>query len=80
MFGAASITGQVVAASYKWQQMAAIVLLIIIEVNIFIGIFNLLPLLPLDGGHICDRPVRAGQGRGGQAAPPARSRPGRHPG
>ncbi len=27
-------------------------LLIVIEVNIFVGIFNLLPLLPLDGGHL----------------------------
>jgi membrane-associated protease RseP (regulator of RpoE activity) len=52
MFGAASITGQVVAANFGWQQKATIVLLIIIEVNIFVGIFNLLPLLPLDGGHL----------------------------
>ena len=27
-------------------------LLIIASLNIFIGIFNLLPLLPLDGGHM----------------------------
>jgi membrane-associated protease RseP (regulator of RpoE activity) len=27
-------------------------LLIIASLNIFVGIFNLLPLLPLDGGHM----------------------------
>jgi membrane-associated protease RseP (regulator of RpoE activity) len=28
------------------------VLLLIASLNIFFGLFNLLPLLPLDGGHI----------------------------
>jgi membrane-associated protease RseP (regulator of RpoE activity) len=52
MVGAANITGDVVAANIGWQQKLSVVLLIIIEVNIFVGIFNLLPLLPLDGGHL----------------------------
>ena len=52
MVGAANITGDVVAANIGWQQKISVVLLIIIEVNIFVGIFNLLPLLPLDGGHL----------------------------
>jgi membrane-associated protease RseP (regulator of RpoE activity) len=30
----------------------ASVLLLVAEVNVFIGVFNLLPILPLDGGHI----------------------------
>jgi membrane-associated protease RseP (regulator of RpoE activity) len=50
--GAASITGDVVAAGIGWQQKLSVVLLIVIEVNIFVGIFNLVPLLPLDGGHL----------------------------
>jgi len=50
--GAATITGDVVAAGISWQQKISVVLLIVIEVNIFVGIFNLLPLLPLDGGHL----------------------------
>jgi len=50
--GAANITGQVVAEGSSWQQIVAAILSIVISVNIFIGIFNLLPLLPLDGGHI----------------------------
>ena len=28
------------------------VLLLVAEVNVFVGVFNLLPILPLDGGHI----------------------------
>jgi membrane-associated protease RseP (regulator of RpoE activity) len=50
--GAATITGDVVSANIGWQQKISVVLLIVIDVNIFVGIFNLLPLLPLDGGHL----------------------------
>ena len=32
--------------------MPSVFLLLLAALNIFIGIFNLLPLLPLDGGHI----------------------------
>ena len=52
VIGAADITGQVVAAPIGWQARAAVVLLLIATLNIFIGAFNLLPLLPLDGGHL----------------------------
>jgi membrane-associated protease RseP (regulator of RpoE activity) len=50
--GAASVTGQVVADGFNWQVTVTEIAEIVISVNIFIGIFNLLPLLPLDGGHI----------------------------
>ena len=42
----------------RWRRAAAgeysvsDLLLIVISINIFIGAFNLLPLLPLDGGHL----------------------------
>lgn len=52
VIGVGEITGQVVAAKIGWQSKASLVLLIIISVNIFVGLLNLLPLLPLDGGHI----------------------------
>jgi membrane-associated protease RseP (regulator of RpoE activity) len=50
--GAGEITGQVVSANVGWQVKVDYVLLIIASLNIFVGAFNLLPLLPLDGGHI----------------------------
>ena len=50
--GAADIAGQAVAAGGGWQFTVSTLLLIIISLNIFVGIFNLLPLLPLDGGHL----------------------------
>jgi membrane-associated protease RseP (regulator of RpoE activity) len=50
--GAADVTGQVVAAPISWQARVAVVILIVASLNIFIGAFNLLPLLPLDGGHL----------------------------
>jgi membrane-associated protease RseP (regulator of RpoE activity) len=50
--GAGNDTGQVIAADIGWQQKVTFVVLIIASLNIFVGLFNLLPLLPLDGGHI----------------------------
>jgi len=50
--GAANVTGQVLEQGYGWRTTAGAILSIVISVNIFVGIFNLLPLLPLDGGHI----------------------------
>jgi membrane-associated protease RseP (regulator of RpoE activity) len=50
--GAGDVTGQVLEANIGWQPKAALVLLIIASLNIFVGAFNLLPLLPLDGGHL----------------------------
>jgi membrane-associated protease RseP (regulator of RpoE activity) len=50
--GAARDTGSAVAAHVGWQYKVDFVLLLIASLNIFVGVFNLLPLLPLDGGHI----------------------------
>jgi membrane-associated protease RseP (regulator of RpoE activity) len=50
--GAADIAGQAVSSGGGWQYSVSDLLLIIISLNIFIGAFNLLPLLPLDGGHL----------------------------
>ncbi len=41
-----------VEAGGGWQFIVSDLLLIIISLNIFVGLFNLLPLLPLDGGHL----------------------------
>jgi membrane-associated protease RseP (regulator of RpoE activity) len=50
--GAARATGQAVAANVGWEYKVSFVLLLIASLNIFVGVFNLLPLLPMDGGHI----------------------------
>ena len=50
--GVAQATGQAVAAKVGWEYKFSFVLLLIAELNIFWGVFNLFPLLPLDGGHI----------------------------
>ena len=50
--GAGEYTGQAFAAKVGWQTKVSIVLFIVISLNIFVGLFNLLPLLPLDGGHL----------------------------
>jgi membrane-associated protease RseP (regulator of RpoE activity) len=50
--GAARATGQAVAANVGWQYKVSFVLLLVASLNIFVGVFNLLPLLPLDGGHV----------------------------
>ncbi len=50
--GAAQMTGQAVAADVGWKYKVSFVLLLVASLNIFVGLFNLLPLLPMDGGHI----------------------------
>jgi len=51
--GVARASGQTVASSQlSTPERIGTFLLIIASLNFFIGIFNLLPLLPLDGGHI----------------------------
>ena len=52
IYGAAEATGTEVASNQGWQYKVSFVLLLIASLNIFFGAFNLLPLLPLDGGHI----------------------------
>jgi len=50
--GAGQITGQAFALKVSWQLKVTVVLDIIVSIYIFVGLFNLLPLLPLDGGHL----------------------------
>ena len=51
IYGAARDTGQAVAANVGWQYKVSFVLLLIATLNIFVGVFNMVPLLPMDGGH-----------------------------
>ncbi len=52
IIGVGDVTGQVVQAALPWQVKLGVVLEIVASLNIFVGVFNLLPLLPLDGGHL----------------------------
>jgi membrane-associated protease RseP (regulator of RpoE activity) len=50
--GLAQDTGQAVAANVGWQYKVSFILLLVASLNIWVGILNFLPLLPMDGGHI----------------------------
>jgi membrane-associated protease RseP (regulator of RpoE activity) len=50
--GAAQATGATLASNQGWEYKVSFVLLIIASLNIFVGAFNMLPLLPMDGGHV----------------------------
>ncbi|HEV3364419.1 MAG TPA: M50 family metallopeptidase [Acidimicrobiia bacterium] len=44
--GVARVAGNAVESGWFW------VLMLLFSINVFVGIFNLVPLLPLDGGHV----------------------------
>ena len=51
--GVARVSGQAVSSGeLSAMERLATFILIIASLNIFVGIFNLLPILPLDGGHM----------------------------
>jgi len=47
-----SIVGAVQTAQDAAHAGLAELLLVLISINLFVGIFNLFPMLPLDGGHV----------------------------
>lgn len=51
--GAARVSGQTFSSqALTMKERIATFILLIASLNIFVGVFNLLPLLPLDGGHM----------------------------
>ena len=50
--GAGRISGEVLASTETPGVKALSFVLLVASLNLFVGLFNLLPLLPLDGGHI----------------------------
>ena len=51
--GVARVSGQAAGSSnLSASERIATFLIIIASLNIFVGLFNLLPILPLDGGHM----------------------------
>jgi membrane-associated protease RseP (regulator of RpoE activity) len=52
VYGASKVSGEIAAAPVPLSDRVASIVLLIAGLNLFVGVFNLLPLLPLDGGHI----------------------------
>ncbi|MFC5753373.1 M50 family metallopeptidase [Actinomadura rugatobispora] len=50
--GATDVSGQIFASHSSWQDKLVLYLSLVVSVNIFLGALNVLPLLPLDGGHL----------------------------
>ena len=50
--GAARISGDIAADNSSFASRFGALLFLLAGFNIFVGIFNMLPLLPLDGGHV----------------------------
>ena len=50
--GAGRISGEVLASEETFAFKALNFLVLMAGLNLFVGLFNLLPLLPLDGGHL----------------------------
>jgi membrane-associated protease RseP (regulator of RpoE activity) len=50
--GAGEETASAVSAKVGWEYKVTFVLFIVVALNIFVGAFNMLPLLPMDGGHV----------------------------
>lgn len=50
--GVARVSGQAFATEQDLAQRLGAFLVLVAGLNLFVGIFNLLPLLPLDGGHL----------------------------
>jgi membrane-associated protease RseP (regulator of RpoE activity) len=50
--GATDVSGQIFASESSWRDKAVLYLSMVISLNIFLGALNVLPVLPLDGGHL----------------------------
>jgi membrane-associated protease RseP (regulator of RpoE activity) len=62
VYGAGQVSGEIFASEQSWHYKAFLFLSLVISVNIFVGALNVIPLLPLDGGHLavlCYERIRA---------------------
>lgn len=50
--GGAEVSGQVFSSSDPWRLKLSMFLMLVSSLNLFVGLLNLVPLLPLDGGHL----------------------------
>ena len=77
--GASRAAGEI-AATYQIDAAAktAALFTVLGSVNLFVALFNFIPLLPLDGGHIAGALYEALKRALARAVPPARPRPRGH--
>jgi membrane-associated protease RseP (regulator of RpoE activity) len=61
-----SVVGIVQVGARSAQDGVAVLLTFLAAINIFIGIFNLIPLLPFDGGHVAIATYEAIRSRKGK--------------
>jgi membrane-associated protease RseP (regulator of RpoE activity) len=62
VYGAGQVSGEIFASSQSWRYKIFLFMSLVISVNIFVGALNVIPLLPLDGGHLavlCYERIRA---------------------
>ncbi|SEG62492.1 RIP metalloprotease RseP [Thermomonospora echinospora] len=50
--GAGQTSGEIFASGGSWRDKVAAYLALVASINVFLGALNVLPLLPLDGGHL----------------------------
>lgn len=50
--GGAEASGQVFSSSDTWRDKFSSFILLVASLNLFVGLLNVVPLLPLDGGHL----------------------------
>jgi Zn-dependent protease len=59
--GVGRISGEVVAAEEPVKAKFAILISLMASLNLFLFLFNLLPVLPLDGGHVAGATYEGGR-------------------
>ena len=65
--GISRISGDIAQSDLPWQGKVSTLLMLLAGFNIFVGVFNMLPLLPLDGGHVAVLAYERAAGLAGQA-------------
>ena len=59
--GAAVIAGDIAAADAPWSSRLAVYVMLLASINLFVGLLNLVPLPPFDGGHAAADPQGPGR-------------------
>jgi membrane-associated protease RseP (regulator of RpoE activity) len=59
----ARVSGQIAQAKVSFGERLANLVAIVAQLNFFVGVFNMLPLLPLDGGHVAIVLFESGRSR-----------------